>query len=190
MVRFGSRFSQQGISLFEVVIVTTMLAIIVVIGMGYYFKSLENGRKASITMLAKNFSETVNVVHGKWEAKGLNKHQDTSKNSKLAVDLGHSVVFVNEFGWPANTLASSNSGTANQTPEECVEVFLALFVNNYQLTVENRQGPRGVRGNGDYHVSLPKAGVCRYEVTDDLENAHYFDYFVKNGNVVLELIKE
>ncbi|MFL0796725.1 MAG: hypothetical protein K6L73_04470 [Cellvibrionaceae bacterium] len=179
--------SQQGMGLFEVVIVTTMLAVIILIGMGYYLKSLENGRKASITMLAKNFSEAVNVVHGKWEAKGLNKHKETSKNRKLAVDLGHGVVYVNEFGWPANTRTRSDSGSRNQTPEECAQVFLALFVNSYELTVENRQGARGKRGNGDYHVSLPQASICRYEMTDDLESAHYFDYFVKSGEVVLEL---
>jgi len=102
----------------------------------------------------------------------------------LSVDLDGQQIFVNEYGWPANTSPELDSSVGTQTAAECYELWFGLMSHPIAATVEGIESLH--RGSTRYHVSR-SGNSCRYELTSTLDDVYLFDYDLETGKVVTKI---
>ncbi len=147
---------------------------------------------ASLEGVGGGFATAVAIAHAQWAAEGNNNGGPTTPADKIAINLDGKLIYINEFGWPANTNPNTDAAADAQVAVECQEVFDAVLQNSPSSTINTNE-----RANFRYFVEvISGAGgddigntgdVCRFEsILDNNPNAtatHYFDYDLVDGQV-------
>ncbi len=171
---------QRGFSLFELIVVVTLIGVLAAMSIQYYNKAADDSRRVSIEALAHNFTSSVMSVHAQWLLQG------SSRAGVTQVDLDGSLLMVNGQGWPVsvgsqvhrNYVSSYQGSTAQQ---DCADLWMTLLQNPSPYVLAGDQDDEGVR----YQISTAGDGVCRYSLRTRAGVAHFFDYLSGNGQVLL-----
>lgn len=156
--------------IFEFLIVLTLIAVLVFVGVNYYTKPIGKSQRSVIEFHAGIFSRMIANVH----AVGQSTH-------RRRVSVGETVFFLNENGWPANTNAKMSASLKNQTETECQQLWNSVFTN----APSSRISANSYKKNVDYVISLNKNVICRYQLARKQEGTYFFDYDVSNGAVTV-----
>ncbi|MFL0808805.1 MAG: hypothetical protein K6L76_00170 [Agarilytica sp.] len=156
--------------IFEFLIVLTLIAVLVFIGINYYTKPIGKSQRSVIEFHAGIFSRMIANV----QAVGRSSH-------KNRIMIGDTVFFLNENGWPANTNGKMSPKLRNQSETECQQLWNAVFTN----APTSRIGANSYKKNVDYVISLNKNVICRYQLARKQEGSYFFDYDVSNGAVTV-----
>jgi len=175
-----SRAQQQGFSLLELILVITLIGLLAAWSIRYYNDVAENSQRVGMEALANHFATAVMGVHGQWllhtEARG--------PASQLEND--GVLLAISKTGWPIgvvsggmNTPASAYQGTQDQ--QQCAALWMNLLHNPAPYVLAGDEESRGFR----YRISALTAGGCRFELISSSLRGIHFDYFVRNGQVIL-----
>ena len=184
--------SCRGFTFIELVIVIILLGLLAAAAIPRLLNVTDEAQVASLEGVAGGFAAAVAIAHAQWAAEGNNRGGPTTPADKVAINLDGKIIYVNEFGWPANTNPNTDAAADAQSAAECQQVFNAILQNspssttnrndraNFRYFIEVISGAGGddVGNNGD---------VCRYEsILNSNVNAtatHYFDYDLVDGQV-------
>ena len=183
----------KGFTFIELVIVIILLGLLAAAAIPRLLDVTDEAEIASLEGVAGGFSSAVSIAHAKWAALGNSRGGPTTPADKVAINLDGKIIYMNEFGWPANTESTLNSSAASQSSVECQQVIEGILQNSPSTTTN-----RNNRANIRYFVSvIDQAGgngtgdrgdVCRYElILDSSASAvatHYFDYDLVDGQVI------
>ncbi|GLS26716.1 type II secretion system protein [Marinibactrum halimedae] len=164
-----------GYSLFEFIIVITVIGVLAAIGIKYYLQSQEEAQKALINASARSFASSVSSLRGHWL---VNR---TERGEIHSVDMEGVTVHLNEFGWAASAGESGSPSIHNQTPQECFFLWLGISQSSIDATIQGDEN----RGRATYHVSMPDSYICRYELAIKNNDTLFFDYNLRNGRVAV-----
>ena len=185
---------ERGFTLIELVVVIVLLGLLAAAAIPRMLSVTDDAEIAAIEGMAGGFTSAVAIAHAQWVADGYSRGAVTTPGNKVLINLDGKLLYMNENGWPADTSASQDAGYANQTVQECQEVWNALLQNPASTTTD-----RNDRANARVFVQLlDQAGgddfgnagdVCRYELivnnSPTASATHYFDYDLVDGDVVV-----
>ncbi len=166
----------RGFSLRELITVVCIIAILTAIFLYQANEVIDAAYRTTQETLGRNFASAMASLRGKWIVEG--GHPGQKRKHGESVLLANHLIYLNEFGWPANTNARSNPSSSTQTPTECQQLWEAITRNPLPATTEEQH-----RGEKLFHISTPENHICRFELTGPNPGAHYFDYNLKTGRV-------
>lgn len=165
---------QKGFSLFELTVVLIVIAFLIFMGYRSYFGTIADSQTKAINYQADTFSRTVINIRGMAIA---------SNSTRVILDksaLDSTPIYVNEYGWPANTDPGRSPKSSTQTAEECQQLWYGLFENAPTAVIKGNVKDL----TADYEISAINGQVCRYELNRKQEGSYFFDYSVRTGTVV------
>lgn len=179
-----------GFTFIELIAVVILLGLLAAAAIPRFLNATDNAQAAALQGVAGGFSSAVAIAKGQWVTDGFGKGGPTTPANKTAINLDGSIVYMNEFGWPANTNPGLDAGADNQTAAECQEVFNTILQNPPKSTTVT-----GDRSKVRFFISaISGAGgddigntgdVCRYElITASATPQYYFDYDLVDGQVI------
>ncbi len=160
---------QQGFSLFELLIVLIVISILLYFGISKYQKPIDDATRNTFIFQANTFSRTV-----------LNLHGQSKIGGNTFITLMGVKINLNEHGWPANTNDNLSALSKNQTPEECQQIWNALFQNPPSSSIS--ANPASIKEN--YRISSINGRICRYKLMRKQEDSYFFDYYLETGDVI------
>lgn len=165
---------QKGFSFLELTLVIVVISFLVFLGFNAYQPHIRNSQIESIRFQANAFSRTVGNLRAQ---RALAK--SISPEKKYIV-LERKKIFFNEKGWPANTNAKSSAKSWNQTPQECEQLWLAIYENPpaHVLDISKK------KSESIYLISSINGRICRYELLRKQEGNYFFDYHLNTGKVI------
>ncbi len=183
-----------GFTFIELVIVIILLGLLAAAALPRLLDVTDEAEIASLEGVAGGFATAVAIAHAQWAAEGNNRGGPTTPADKVAINLDGKIIYMNEFGWPANTNANTDAAADAQAAAECQQVFDAILQSSPSSTTN-----RNERANFRYFISVfsgaggddvgNNGDICRYEsILDDRANAtatHYFDYDLVDGQVTV-----
>ncbi len=164
---------QCGFSLFELTVVLIVIAFLIYMGYRSYFSTIADSQAKAIGYQADAFSRTANNIRGM--AIATNSTKVVLDNA----DMDGQAIFVNEYGWPANTDVGRSPKSSTQTAEECEQLWHAIFENAPKTALKGKVNSHAA----DYEVSAINGQICRYELTRKQEGSYFFDYSLRTGTV-------
>lgn len=177
---------QRGFTFLEFIAVVVIMSILAGSTLVYYERALKDARRTGVEILAHRFTTAVAMIRAQWIVQGSGKAAKPSW-----VDVDNIGVYLNEFGWPANT-DGNPAASGNQTAEECYQIWQAVLQNPALTTVEGRADPEAeitndpqAKGRQRYHISQLNGQICRYELIAEVDSSHYFDYNLQTGQVFI-----
>lgn len=190
----SGRVNAAGFTLIELVIVIILLGLLAATALPRLLSATDKAEVAALEGVAGGFSTAVSIAHGQWAVDGNTPGAVTSAVSKVAINLDGKVFYMNEYGWPANTVSGDDAAADGQTASECKQVFDNILQSSPSATTDAAN-----RVNNRYFISvLSGAGgdltgasgdVCRYELilNDSASSSasHYFDYDLVDGQVTV-----
>ena len=191
-LRMTSIKSAQGFTFIEFVIVVILLGLLAATALPRYLDVTDQAEIASLEGVSGGFSTAVAIAKAQWAAEGNSRGGPTTPADKTAINLDGKIIYMNEYGWAANTNPNTDAAADNQTVAECQEVWESVLQSAPTSTTssDNRSGSRffisvlsGAASDGAGNTG----DICRYELILNSEaNAtatHYFDYDLVNGQV-------
>lgn len=166
---------QKGFSLLELTIVTCIIAILAALFLHRANEVVDAAHRAALKSLARSFASAMANLRGKWIVEG--GRPGNKQRGREFVLLDNQRIYVNEFGWPANTNAD-DALNSSQTPEECRQLWNVISQNPVSATTDEQQ-----RGTTPFHISTREHHICRFELAYPASGTHYFDYDLKTGRV-------
>ncbi|MEX1032456.1 MAG: type II secretion system protein [Cellvibrionaceae bacterium] len=179
---------QRGFTYLELVAVVVIIGILAASGLVYYERALDDARRVGVELLASRFAAATALMRAQWIVEG-----GRQGNGGKSVEVDNLTIFLNEFGWPANTDGGSPRST-DQTAEECYQVWQMVLQNPALATVEGRveatvdgaaRNNPEAKGRQRYHVSQIDNQACRYELLTNSDGMHFFDYNLRTGRVLV-----
>lgn len=185
----ATRRSQFGFTLIELIAVIVLLGVLAATAIPRFLNVTDDAQRASLEGSAGGFSTAVAIAKAQWQAEGYTKGGPTTPANKIAINLDGTIIYMNEYGLPANTDPGLDAGSDNQSATECQQVLDAILQNSPPSTTVVSE-----RGRSRYFVSaISGAGgddignvgdVCRYElITQSSTPTHFFDYDLVDGRV-------
>lgn len=182
----------QGFTLIELVIVVILLGLLAVQALSRYLDVTDEAKIASLEGVSGGFSTAVAIARGQAIVDGYSKGGPTTPADKIAIDLDGKIIYMNEYGWPANSNPNTDSSADSQTAVECQEVFDTILQSSPSSSTSSNS-----RASSRYFISaISGAGgddfgnsgdVCRYELILDSNASstatHFFDYDLVDGQV-------
>lgn len=159
---------QGGFSFLELTVVIIVISLLLYLGINTYLDDIEFSERQSLRHEASSFGRIVNNLR----ASAL------IDNAKY-VELEGQKIYLNEAGWPANTDASMSPRSWNQTPEECQQLWNAL----YQKAPESILNISEKKPSSKYLISSINGRICRYVLLRKQEGTVFFDYHLSTGEV-------
>ncbi|GAB1266082.1 MSHA fimbrial major subunit MshB [Aurantivibrio infirmus] len=180
--------TQQGFSLLELTVVIVIIGFLATASLQYYEKILDDARRTGLEVMASQFTASIALIRGRWIVES-SIQVEGKVPATWHVDVDNVAIFLNEYGWPANTEGNSPL-SSNQSAEECRQLWMALFQNPMPVSVakENsntKSDNQSTKGEQRYHVSQVNHHVCRYELVGADNGEHFFDYDLKSGTVMV-----
>lgn len=160
---------QKGFSLFEFLVVLVVISIIIYSGFDVYKNQIELSRVKTLHFQSSAFSRMVQNIHA---------YAVSTKNMK--VDLLKKTVFLNEYGFPANTQASLSRMSSEQTSLGCKQLWYAFFTT---VSDADKNISR------DMVISVKEKSLCRYDFYPNQAETLFFDYHFKTGEVLVNVPK-
>jgi len=182
--------NNKGFTLVELILVVTIIGVLSAAGAVYYGKTVEDARRTGVEVMANRFTAAIALIRGQWIVESTMQLEGKVPHT-FRVDVDNIPIFLNEYGWPANTDGKSNRSTA-QSAEQCYQLWQAVMQNPGVATVEGRvpdksQAPNNpeAKGKQRYHISQVNNSMCRFELYTKPEGTHYFEYNLRNGQVLV-----
>lgn len=180
----------RGYSLFELILVVVVIGVIAASGLIYYEKALDDARRTGVEIMANRFTAAVALIRGQWIVESTIQLNGKAPNTwRVVVD--NIPIFLNEFGWPANTDGGS-AKSRDQTVDECYQVWNSILQNPPLATLEGKGSPDdpnnpNKKGKQRYHISVIDKSVCRFELVTDPPGTHAFEYNLRTGRVLVKV---
>jgi len=126
----------QGFSLFELLIVVILLAVIMSFAIPQYIAIKNQAHTASVEAVAGGFSSAVGMVRGQWELEGR-----THKLLKNAfVNYGGVIVGVDaETGMPTSDETTNDTRVQAITVKKCQQVFNVILQDSPSSTLSDKE---------------------------------------------------
>jgi prepilin-type N-terminal cleavage/methylation domain-containing protein len=177
-----------GYNLLELILVMVIIGLVAAAGLKYYIDLQEEALRTGLESQARNFAGFVQVARADLLMQKRPDLIPTEPGRKLSVDLDGTRIYVNEFGWPANSSTELDSSSESQTAAECYELWFGMMSNPLPVSVEGLTSVGGNKGQQRYHISAYNA-VCRYELVREPGVSYYFDYNLRSGKVLINIQK-
>lgn len=161
-----------GFTSFEFYFVMSIIGIIVLVAAQRYVQLAEEAKRLGVEVLAKHFSAAVYNHHARWIMA-----QSQTSTRHLIID-GVDVLFSRD-GWPIAIAAGEGLGSEVSTTS-CLSLWNHLLQSPPSISVEGHEP----YGSHAYHLSLPQAASCRFELVGNRPSGYYFDYTPVSGEVV------
>ncbi len=161
-----NRSQCKGFSFLELLLVIVIIAVLIALGFRNYANQIDKSKIETLRFQAATFMRMVQHVH----AYGVS----TGANSVYLVDK---TIYLNEYGYPANTSAEVSSLSRDQTDHGCAEIWRAFF-STIKQTKENKKP-------ADMNIRSIENRFCRYDLRPDQTGSYFFDYYFKTGNVLI-----
>lgn len=166
----ANHIRQQGFTLFEMIVVSIVIGIIVALGVGYYTQAVKDSQKASVELLANRFTAVTALLHAQWITEG--------KPSQIALE--DEKIRFNRQGWPVGVVLKSHKDPEDDKGS-CFYLWHALFQNPARLA--NEQPQEGF----SYYTTGQAKPSCQYHLITNSSENFYFEYFPSNGKVISRL---
>ena len=164
---------QRGLSLVKGLVAILAVAALVVIANYYLERHITQAERMALTSIARNFSTTMAMIHGKWVIEG----KPGSQKHQPMVMIENQTVYLSAAGWPKSTEITRSE--TKQTSESCAQLW--QLVTGAAITTADATHKTKAR----YIASSPDNYRCRYALMQTENPPHYFDYNHKNGKVQL-----
>lgn len=179
--------SLQGFTLLEFIMVVVVIGVLAASSLIYYEKTLAAARRVGVEVFANRFTAAVALIRAQWLIESSLQIQQ-KPSSTWRVNVDNTAIFLNEYGWPANTDGRSAKSN-DQTVDECYQVWKGVLQNPPQATLEGRgnlsdSNDINNEGKQRYHIILKNNSLCRYELVTQPRGTHAFEYDLRNGNVL------
>lgn len=172
-----SSLAIKGFSLFELVIVLVVVALLLHFAFPYYLDTVEDSKGQVVKFQAATFGRAVENIYGQAKLSGGNE-----------VELNGVTVVVNQFGWPAGT-GNGRAIYGRQTAVECQQLWNGIFKNAPSNKILG--GSEGFQDNTpvDFGIDAINGRICRYELMRKGDGRFFFDYDLKTGEVDVTISK-
>ena len=164
---------QKGLSVIEGLIALIAVAALVVIANHYLERHITQAERTTLASIARNFSTTMTMIHGKWVIEG----KPGSQRHQPAVMIDSQPVYLSKAGWPVR--AGLASKTEQHADEGCAELW--QLVTGAAITTADTAHKTKAR----YIASSPDNQLCRYALIEPGNQPYSFDYSHKSGHVQL-----
>lgn len=166
----------QGFSLLELIIVVVMIALMAAYSIHFYLDAMAKARATTVEMTAWRFGQSAAVLRA-WSRipASIETHRHGVDARGVSwVFSGDTRVYLNENSWPANTDSMASPKLRDQTASECAQLLQGIL-----------QQPLGDDENfkSQFTVSVVGRNTCRYQLTQNTEEAWFFDYSPETGQV-------
>ncbi len=171
MTRHGRQ--QAGFTLFELVVVSILIGIIVATGARYYTQAVDDSQRASVELLSHRFTTVMAMLHAQWIIEG----------GPESVNLDGADIWFNSQGWPVDAsevslpISVDKSATPGETKSGCYRLWYAVQQNPAKLSTQG--AVTGFR----YRLTGNIVTGCRYSLITPGSENYYFEYFSSNGRV-------
>lgn len=169
---------ENGFSLFELVIVLIVLAVLLHFSIPYYSDVVDDSKSKTVKFQAGTFSRAVENLHG--QAKLGDGH---------SVEVNGLKIRMNEYGWPANAGSNTSAKLANQTALECQQLWNGVFKNAPATVLLKNEKAPDAHPQADFGVNFINGRICRYELLRKGDERFFFDYDLKTGEVAVQISK-
>lgn len=171
--------NQGGWSRFEGLIVVSAIGLVVLVGISRYLDLARDSRRVGFELLAHNFTVAVAMTRVQWLLK------ISSHGQEGYLVAGDKNIYVNAEGWPVGLepLRSENRANGKIPVRQCYDLWQAMLQNPEPATLEGRD----TRGKRRFHISSVGKEACRYELVTKERGSHFFDYFPRTGQIIINL---
>lgn len=181
----------KGFTLLELILVVVVIGVLASASLVYYGRIMDDARRTGVEVLANRFTAAVALIRGQWIVESTMQNEGKVPHT-YRVMIDNIAIFLNEFGWPANTDGAS-AKSDDQTAEECFQIWQAIMQNPTPATVEGRatgsekeqQSNPESKGKQRYHISQIGNSKCRFELITTPPATHFFEYSLKTGQVLI-----
>ncbi|WP_027328834.1 hypothetical protein [Marinimicrobium agarilyticum] len=178
--------------MFEWTLLILVISVIVTLAVGVYSRMAEDVRQLSFKLAAQNFETAVSGVRAKWYVQRSQGDLDYTvtvygqlpSSPVDGQEMSPVEVYLNRSGWPVNTASAAQAQDRTLEVWECAQLWNGLLYQAPKVEIEGQESAE----TGDYEVSAvtdQDEKACRYRHLLDESGRQYFDYFPRNGRVVV-----
>jgi prepilin-type N-terminal cleavage/methylation domain-containing protein len=178
MIRHGQQ--QAGFTLFELVVVSILIGIIVATGARYYAQAVDDSQRAGVELLSHRYTTVMALLHAQWIIEG----------NPPSVKLDGADIYFNPQGWPVDAKGMFSSSGVSEGSNDGKEGVVSGCYRLWNLALQNpaKLSTAGAIKGYRYHLTGNSMAGCRFNLITSGSENYYFEYFSSNGKVVYSTI--